>query len=113
MLKHADYIGYHPYRSTVADLKLRISQVKKIVGNKPLIATEWNIRGREGNNSNWAKGIKDFYPIIRDNFHGSYFFAAVKNNSMAGKSGLLTNTGSKISVFYDTWKGLKSGTFAR
>ena len=107
MLKYCDYVGYHPYRSTVADLKLRLSQVKALVGSKPLVASEWNIRGRTGDAS-WAAGIREFWPVIKANFQSAYFFCAVRNESLAGKSGVLTASGAPNGVFYSTWKGLKN-----
>lgn len=114
MLKYADYVGYHPYRSTLADLKKRVSEVKAIVKGKPLVASEWNIRGREGNTTSWNNGIKEFWPVIRDNFYAAYYYAAIKSTTMAGKAGVMNTNGSANGTFYSTYKSLgKNGSFSK
>ncbi len=112
MLKYADFVGYHPYRSNVADLKARVAEVKKIVGGKPLIASEWNIRGREGNASSWNAGIKEFWPVIRDNFYAAYYYAAVKSGTYAGKGAVINANGSANGAFYGTYQSLRTGNSA-
>ena len=107
MLNHVDYVGYHPYRNSVTDLKLRIAQVKAMVGDKPLVATEWNVRGSESNPTEWAKEIAEFWPVIRDNFHVAHYYAAYKSGTMAGGSGVLTSTGAPNGPFYTTVKNFQ------
>lgn len=109
MLDYVDYVGYHPYRNTVEDLKTRIAQVKSYANGKPLIASEWNIRGRESSSkSYWAEGVADFWPIIRDNFFAAYYYAAIVSGTMAGPAGLIYTSGSKNEPFYSTYKTFKS-----
>jgi hypothetical protein len=109
LLKYADYVGYHPYSSSVTALKANLSQVKALVGNKPLVATEWNIRDRK-TDASWAAGIREFWPVIKANFQSAYYFGTIKNSSPAGYAAILTPGGSPNGVFYSTWKGLKNDT---
>ncbi len=109
MLNYVDFVGYHPYRETLTDLKARIAQVKSMVGGKPLVASEWNIRGREsGSKSYWAEGIAEFWPVIRDNFYAAYYFASTVVNTKAGPAGIIYSSGSRNEPFYGTYKNFKS-----
>ncbi len=108
MLSSVDFVGYHPYRNTVEDLKKRIGEVKSFVNGKPLVASEWNIRGRESNKSSWAAGVEDFWPIIRDNFYAAYYFCSTVNSSMAGPGGITYSSGAKNEPFYSVYKSFKS-----
>ena len=105
MLDYVDYVGYHPYRNSVAQLKSAIAEIRSFT-NKPLVATEWNVRGHEGNSGEWQQAIKEYWPTIRDNFYAAYYFAAIKINSMAGPSGVITKDGSQNGGFYSTFKSL-------
>ena len=111
MLNYVDFVGYHPYRNSVAQLKDAVSEVKSVINGKPLIATEWNVRGHEGNKGEWADAIKDYWPTIRDNFYAAYYFAANKVNTRAGPAGVITSSGSPNGEFYSTYKGL-GGNFS-
>ncbi|MBC7785677.1 MAG: PKD domain-containing protein [Burkholderiales bacterium] len=109
MLKYTDYVGYHPYRSSVEDLKACIDRVKSYVGDKPLIASEWNVRGHEkdADTSAWAAEIKEFWPVIRDNFYAAHYFVAVTMDSLAGPAGVMKPDGSANGVFYSTYMSFK------
>lgn len=106
MLNYVDFVGYHPYRHSVNELKSAISEIKSFIGGKPLVASEWNVRGHEGNSGEWQSAIKEYWPTIRDNFYAAYYFAAIKINSMAGPSGVITSSGSQNGGFYSTYKSL-------
>ncbi|HEX8322827.1 MAG TPA: hypothetical protein VF595_02835 [Tepidisphaeraceae bacterium] len=108
MLNHVDFVGYHPYRNSVADLQKCVAQVKDYANGKPLIASEWNVRSHEGNKGEWNDAIKEYWPTIRDNFYAAYYFAAVKVGTRAGPAGVITNGGSPNGEFYSTYKGLKN-----
>ncbi len=108
MLNYADYIGYHPYRSTLSDLKAKIAEVKSYIGGKQLVASEWNIRDRNGNKTYWAEGVAEFWPVIRDNFYAAYYFSSTVVNSMAGPGGILYSSGAKNEPFYSTYKTFKN-----
>jgi hypothetical protein len=103
MLKYVDYVGYHPYRNSVAELKRDVAKVKDMVGSKPLVATEWNARGSEGDKVAWAAKIESYWPTIRDNFEIAHYFATFKVNSMAGPAGLINPDGSKNTLFYNVY----------
>lgn len=106
MLKYVDFVGYHPYRSTLADLQTVVGEVKSLIGGKPLIATEWNPRG-QGNSAAWNAMIKAFWPVIRDNFYGAYYYAAFRSGTMAGAAGIMSNgSGAHNGAYYATYKGL-------
>ncbi len=111
MLNYVDYVGYHPYRSNLADLKLRVSQAKAYSQGKPMIAAEWNARGHEteADRTGWANAVKEFWPVIRDNFYAAYYYAGVKSDSFAGPAGLMNTDGSHNEPFYSAFKGLPGG----
>lgn len=94
LLKNCDYVGYHPYSTSLSLMKNRIAEVKKYVNGKPLFATEWNVRGIS-NKTNWAKAVKLFKPVIEKEFAKNYYYATFVSNTMAGPAGILTKSGSK------------------
>ncbi|MGN6504318.1 MAG: hypothetical protein ACTHM6_02025 [Tepidisphaeraceae bacterium] len=110
MLKWVDYVGYHPYRSSVADLKAKIADVKSIVGNVPLVATEWNVRGHESDPTKtaWAAEVAQFWPVIRDNFYAAYYFCAIAMNSPAGPAGAINSNGTPNEPFYSTYNAFQN-----
>ncbi|MGC4034077.1 MAG: hypothetical protein QM754_20540 [Tepidisphaeraceae bacterium] len=110
MLNYVDMVGYHPYVKSVDQLKEVTAEVKDLANGKPIVATEWNVRGSEGDKSAWAEEIKDFWPTIRDNYYAAYYFAAVKVSTLAGPAAVLTSGGGQNGAFYTTYKSLKSNT---
>ncbi|MDB5326157.1 MAG: hypothetical protein JWM57_1726 [Phycisphaerales bacterium] len=111
MLNYVDFVGYHPYAKTISQLATNVAEVKALAGGKPLVATEWNARGHEGNASDWNDAIKASWPTIRDNFYAAYYYAAVKSNTMAGAAGVLTSGGGQNGEFYSTYRSL-GGNFS-
>lgn len=103
ILKYSDYVGYHPYANSVSQLKSRVEAVKSIVaGRKPLVASEWNVRGSESNKTKWASLVKDAFPIVRDNFEINYYFALLNTTrTLAGPGGIMNSDGSKQIGFYN------------
>jgi hypothetical protein len=101
MLNYVDYVGYHPYAKGVALQKQRISEIRAVVGGrKPIIASEWNVRGLEGNKSAWAAAVKQTMPNISANFARNYYFALVaKSGTMAGQAGIMTTGGTPTPFF--------------
>ncbi|HEX8324262.1 MAG TPA: calcium-binding protein [Tepidisphaeraceae bacterium] len=107
-----DYAGYHPYgrydpeqnndalKSRVADA---VAVAKKF--NKPLGATEWNVRGYPTDGSRdtqWANAIKDVYKkYIAPNFGLAVYYAFTDN--FAPRGGLGNVTARPAGVFaHDT-----------
>ena len=112
LLKYADMVGYHPYRSSVSDLKSRIAEVKGYVGGKPLVASEWSATGHQSDKSDWADINEDFFPVIADNFYAAYYFASVYHVSGVGAGAILkTNLSHNEPFFssYNTFKNYKGG----
>ncbi|MBC7783735.1 MAG: hypothetical protein H7144_07835 [Burkholderiales bacterium] len=109
MLNHVDYVGYHPYSNSVKLATQRIAELKAVVGGrKPLVASEWNIRGLEGNKSAWANAVKAIFPTIRGNFAFNYYFGLIqKKSTKAGPGGVLTSGGGKTQ-FYQALAGARS-----
>ena len=105
MLHYVDYVGYHPYRSGYADLVAKVAKVKAIAGGKPLVATEWNVRGHEKDSSSaaWAADVAKFWPIIRDNFYAAYYYAATVVDTPAGPAGLQSAAGVNNQPFYNVY----------
>lgn len=112
MLNYVDYVGYHPYANSINLIKQRISEVKSIVGGrKPLVASEWNVRGYENNKTEWAKQVREAAPIVRDNFAYNYYFAVVNTTrTKAGPAGIMNYYGSKTDFFYKLKDGINGGS---
>ncbi len=110
MLGMVDYVGYHPY-ATQGLYKTRLADIQKVVaGRKPLLASEWNIRGLEGNKTSWANAVKEAYPYIKGTFAINYYFALVeKSSTRAGPAGLITSSGG-TTQFYNALAAAKGQT---
>jgi hypothetical protein len=100
MLNYVDYVGYHPY-STDGLMKTRLQQIQSVVaGRKPIVASEWNVRGIS-DQSDWADAVAKNFPYVQGTFAQNYYFALVqKYNSMAGPGGILTSSGSPTKFYY-------------
>ncbi len=103
ILQYSDYVGYHPYASSISQLKSRVSAIKSIVaGRKPIVASEWNIRDYEDNKTKWASLVKEAFPIVRDAFAINYYFALLNTTATrAGPAGIMNSDGSKQTGFYN------------
>ena len=99
MLNMVDYVGYHPY-ATNGLYKTRLSEIKTVIaGRKPLLASEWNIRGISDKTA-WAAAVKDAYPYIKGTFAINYYFALVqKYTTMAGPAGIITTSGATTGFY--------------
>ncbi|MDB5325073.1 MAG: hypothetical protein JWM57_642, partial [Phycisphaerales bacterium] len=95
-LSAIDYAGFHPYgvynpstpnTNQIRDNTLLAKQYASAVG-KPLVATEWNIRGFGNvgaNDATWAKAADEiFRTVIAPNFDTAYYFALINNWSARG-----------------------------
>lgn len=103
MLNYVDYVGYHPYAGSLSTIRSRTETIKDAIGNKPLVATEWSMRGIS-DNAKWAAANTAAYPYIRDNYNTNYYFSFLYQDSMAGHSGLLNSDLSPRSTFYNMYK---------
>lgn len=105
MLNMVDYVGFHPYAKGVSSMKSNIAKLQDIVGDrKPLLASEWNVRGFENDKSNWAEAVKDAYPIVHSGFDLDYYYCLFTANTMAGPGGLINrSTGAANASFYNAF----------
>lgn len=115
MLDHVDYVGYHPYAKGVALQKQRIGEIHDVVdGRKPIIATEWNVRGFENDKTRWAAALNDAYGQVRSGFEIDYYFCLFLADTPAGPAGLMSNKGVINRPFYNAFlkasKGVGSST---
>jgi hypothetical protein len=94
LLSNCDYVGYHPYSTSLSLMNNRILEVKRYIGGKPLVASEWNVRGIS-NKANWAKAVKQFRPSIESQFAINYYYATFVSSTMAGPAGILTKNGAR------------------
>lgn len=108
MLNYVDFVGYHPYGNSVSQIQSRVKQINDIVaGRKPIIASEWNVRGYENNKTEWAKQVREVAPIIRDNFAYNYYFAVLNTTrTPAGPAGVMNSNGTKTDFFYKLKEGM-------
>lgn len=112
MLNYTDYVGYHPYANGVSMVKTRIQQINAVVkGRKPLVASEWNVRGSEGNKTSWAKQVAEVSSAIDAGFDIPYYFCLVADrNSGARPGGIMNLNGSINTPFFNAVKTFADGT---
>lgn len=111
MLDMVDAVGFHPYAKGVSQMKTNIASLQQIVaGRKPLVATEWNVRGFESNKTQWADALQDAYPIVRSGFDIDYYFCLFAINSPAGPAGLMyAKTNTINTAFYNDFLQASQG----
>jgi hypothetical protein len=103
-LKYCDYANFHPYGPSPHDVYLRASGAKSAYGSKPLIFSEWNVRGSENDATQWAKNVDAARKLIAPIADIAFYFPFKVGTTMAGKGGLVTSTFSRHNPFYDTFK---------
>lgn len=111
MLDYVDYVGAHPYANGVSQVKQRINQIVEVVdGRKPIAATEWNVRGYEGDKTKWANAVTEAYPYIKAAFDLNYYFCLEVQDTPAGPGGILKTNGAFNQPFYNAFATFKNGT---
>ena len=111
-MSEVDALGYHPYgsydpaTSSVNQIAQDTAQAVKFANavDRPLIATEWNVRGYPADgsrNAAWASAIATIYQtVIKPSFALDFYYQLVDNyatrggNPSARPSGLLEHDGS-------------------
>ena len=111
-LSEVDGLGFHPYgiydpeTSSINEIAQRTAQAKKFADavNRPLVATEWNVRGYPANgsrNAAWASAINTIYQtVIKPSFAMDFYYTIVNDyatrggNPSARPAGLLQHDGS-------------------
>jgi hypothetical protein len=109
LLDHVDYVGYHPY-GNFNQIAGRVALINSVVaGRKPIIASEWNVRGFEnGSATAWANAVKQIFPTIKSGFAINYYFGLKKTNAPAGPGGIFLDDGTPNQPFhaaFSTFRG--------
>ena len=90
-LNYVDYAGFHPYGTSAAQVIERLKGARAAYGSKPLIVSEWNIRGQTSSTA-WANELKKARAQMARYCNASYYFSLVKGGTMAGAAGVFANT---------------------
>lgn len=94
-LSDVDYLGFHPYATVTAaadNIAINTALALKYANaaGKPLMATEWNIRGYGNTGANdalWGPTLDTEYrTVIEPNYAVAYYFALVNNWAARGGS---------------------------
>ena len=103
-LNYCDYAGFHPYGPSPQDVLTRAAGAKAAYQGKPLIFTEWNVRGSEGNPTQWAAEVDQARKLIAPIAEIACYFPFTLGSTMAGKGGLVTSSYGARNPFFDMFK---------
>jgi len=104
-LKYCDYANFHPYGPSPEEVQKRALGAKAAYGNKPLIFSEWNVRGSENDPVQWAKNVDKARKYLAPIADIAFYFPFKVGSTMAGKGGLVDGTTfEKHNPFYDMFK---------
>lgn len=99
-LNYVDYASFHPYGNSAEQVTSRLKEARSVFSSKPLIVSEWNIRGQD-NAKDWANEIRKARDGIGKYSNAAYYFCLVKCNTMAGPAGAVTTSFKPNGPFYD------------
>jgi hypothetical protein len=102
---YCDYAGFHPYGPSPQEVLNRATAAKAAYQGKPMIFTEWNVRGSEGNFSQWASQVDQARKLISHVAEIACYFPFTVGSTMAGKGGVVNASYSPRNPFYDMFKG--------
>jgi len=107
-LNYCHYANYHPYANTPKEHIQRVKDAKALVGNKPLVITEWNMHARWGGLSyqEWADSLDFVFQSIRDYVDGVWYYRSVVSGQYDGAAGILKAELTKNQLFYDGVKNI-------
>ena len=57
-LNYVDYAGMHPYGNSVAQVLDRVERAAKVYAGKPMILSEWNVRGATSQSTFYAPRVR-------------------------------------------------------
>jgi hypothetical protein len=103
--KYCDYAGFHPYGPSPQEVLNRALAAKAAYQGKPMIFTEWNVRGAENNPALWGQEIDQARKLIAHVAEIACYFPFTVGTSMAGKGGLVSTSFGARNPFYDVFKG--------
>lgn len=109
-----DEIGFHPYGrynpdQNIDEISGHTNQIVAIGNavNKPVIATEWNVRGYNANgsqNASWSAAITQVYNnIIKPNFLAAFYFGVA--NDYAARGGDVSATARPAGLLKHDYSG--------
>ena len=104
-LNYVDYAGMHPYGNSVAEVIDRATRAAKVYAGKPMILSEWNVRGATSQ-SQWISELNQIAPTLKSVAYEAIYFGLVKSGSLAGPAGLINPDGSPNGGFfgmYESW----------
>jgi hypothetical protein len=90
-LNYVDYAAFHPYGNSPAQVIERLRQARAVYDSKPLILSEWNVRG-QASGTQWANALKTIRKDIAKYCDAAFYFCLVKSNTMAGEAGAYTKS---------------------
>lgn len=98
-LNYVDYAAFHPYGNSANQVIERLQGARSVFSAKPLVVSEWNIRGQKTYDA-WANEIAKARKDMNKWCNASYYFCLVKCNTMAGPAGVITTSWNKNNPFY-------------
>ena len=102
-LNYCDYAGMHPYGYSVSEVIERATEAAKIYGSKPLILSEWNVRGATSP-AQWVSELEQIAPALKKVSDEAFYFCLMKCDTMAGPGGLITPTFTPNGPFFDWYQ---------
>jgi hypothetical protein len=105
-LNYVDYAAFHPYANSPQGVINLLRQGRAVYDSKPLILSEWNVRGQSGG-SQWANALKEIRKDLAKYCDGAYYFTLVKTNTMAGPSGAYTKSWAPNGPYFDAIKSFQ------
>ena len=106
-LKYVDYAAFHPYGNSTAQIVDRLKGAREVFSSKPLMVTEWNVRGKS-NYTEWANEIKKARREINKYCDAAFYFCLQKANTMAGPAGIMTTSWKPNYPFYQAVKSFQT-----
>lgn len=113
ILQYVDYFDFHPYGGSASEHVDRIKAVRALIGNTPLILTEWNIHGSTSNKTKWAAEVVKIWPQLAAlGVVIAFYYRSItkppEQESFAADAAVLTyDKFEKNQPFYDAVASLK------
>ena len=105
-LNYVDYAAFHPYGNSPAQVIERLRGARAVYAGKPLILSEWNVRGQAAGAA-WANAIKVIRKDLAKYCDGAYYFTLIKANTMAGPSAAYTRSYQPNGPYFDAVKSFQ------
>lgn len=102
---YCDYVGFHPYGASGAQIVERAVGAKAIFGGKPLVVTEWNVQFQNDPDA-WAEQVRLAAIGLAEVSYMNFYFAMASNDTHVGEGGIIAPDGTPNGPFYtvaQTW----------